>query len=41
MTIQELIQKHVEDKCKKCNNKNCNGIKVTYDNRTVCDENER
>ena len=38
MSIQELIQEHVEEKRKYCNNKKCSGIKVTFDNRTVCDE---
>lgn len=41
MTIQELIQEHVKEKCKYCNNKNCDGIRVTQDGRTVCDERGR
>ena len=31
MSTQELIQKHLEEKCKNCTNKNCNGISITRD----------
>lgn len=37
MTIQELIEKHVEEQCKNCTKKDCNGIYLTKDNRTICE----
>lgn len=37
MTIQDLIKIHVNDKCKYCNNKNCEGIRITHNNKTVCE----
>lgn len=40
MSIQDLIKIHVEDKCTKCNRKNCNGIRVTQDGKTVCEVTE-
>ena len=31
MSIQDLIQKHLEEKCKNCEKKDkCNGITVSY-----------
>ena len=40
MSIQDLIKLHVNDKCKYCNRKNCQGIRVTQDGRTVCEVTE-
>lgn len=37
MTIQELIKEHVNNRCNKCNRKNCDGIRVTQDGKTVCE----
>lgn len=37
MSIQDLMKIHVNDECKYCNRKNCNGIRVTQDGRTVCE----
>ncbi len=31
MSIQDLIKKHLEEKCENCTNKNCNGISITRD----------
>lgn len=39
MTTQELIKKHIEEKCKECTNV-CDGIHITRDNKTRCDKNE-
>lgn len=39
-TIQELIKEHVQEKCKYCIRKNCNGINITIDKKTRCDRNE-
>lgn len=30
MSIQEQIQKHLEEKCKDCTRKDCTGITVSY-----------
>lgn len=30
MSIQEQIQKHLEEKCKNCTRKDCTGITVSY-----------
>ncbi len=37
MTSQEIINEHKDNKCKKCNKKNCEGITVTLDNKARCD----
>lgn len=37
ISIQELFKIHVNDKCKYCIRKNCNGIRVTQDGKTVCE----
>ena len=37
MSIQDKIKIHVKDKCKYCDKKDCNGIKVTSDGKTVCE----
>lgn len=36
MTIQELIKEHLENKCKECKIKDCNGITVTQNGTTKC-----
>lgn len=36
ISIQNLMKIHVNDNCKYCNRKNCNGIRVTQDGKTVC-----
>lgn len=37
MSIQDLIKKHLEEKCKNCTNENCTGITVLqFSNRTKC-----
>lgn len=37
MTIQELVVRQVKDKCKYCNKKQCEGIRVTQENKTTCE----
>lgn len=37
MTTQELIQKHLEEKCKNCTNV-CDGIHITNDEKTRGDK---
>lgn len=39
-TIQELIQEHVQEKCRYCTKENCNGIHVTRDGKTRCEKDE-
>lgn len=42
MSIQDLIKKHLEEKCKNCTNENCNGISVLQNKvgtRCIADEN--
>lgn len=42
MSIHDLIKKHLEEKCKDCENKNCNGISITRDKvGTRCDKYEK
>lgn len=41
MTIQELIQEHVQEQCRYCTKQECNGIHVTEDKKTRCDKHER
>ena len=37
MSIQDLIKKHLEEKCKKCERKDCNGITVAdFKDETKC-----
>lgn len=40
MTIQELFKKHINEKCKDCKIKSCNGITITIDNKTRCEKME-
>lgn len=40
MTIQELFNKHVEEKCKGCKIKECNGITITQNGKTKCSKEE-
>ena len=41
MSIQELIKEHVQEKCKYCTVKDCNGIHVTINKKeTRCDKDE-
>lgn len=37
MSIQDKIKVHVNDKCKYCDKKDCDGIRVTQDGRAVCE----
>ena len=39
MTTQELIKKHIEEKCKECTNV-CDGIHITVEGKTKCDRDE-
>lgn len=39
MSTQELIQKHLEEKCKNCTNI-CDGIHITIAKETKCDKDE-
>lgn len=39
-TIQELIQEHVQERCRYCIRKECNGIHVTIDKKTRCEKDE-
>ena len=39
MTRKELFERH-EEKCKSCSNKNCDGIHLTINNTTKCEEGE-
>lgn len=42
MTREELIKQHLEDKCKYCDTQqDCNGIRITTDNKTRCDRDEK
>ena len=41
MTTQEKIQEHVQEKCRYCLRKNCDGIHITVDGKTKCDADER
>ena len=42
MSIQDLIQKHLEEKCKNCTNEKCTGITVLKERLdTRCVEDER
>lgn len=38
MTTQELIQKHLKEKCRYCARKECDGIHITNDGKTRCDK---
>ena len=38
MTIQEVIEKHLEEKCKGCKIKDCKGINITRDGRAKCEK---
>ena len=40
MSIQDLFKIHVNDKCKYCTKKDCKGIQITQDGRTVCEVNK-
>ena len=37
MTIQELMKEHVKEECRYCILKECNGIHITRDNKTICE----
>lgn len=39
-TTQELIQEHVQEKCRYCTKENCDGIHVTIDKKTRCEKDE-
>ena len=42
MSIQDLIKKHLEEKCKNCANEKCTGITVSnFKDETKCVEYER
>lgn len=41
MSNAELIKEHLEDKCKYCNIKDCEGIHITIDRKTKCDRDEK
>lgn len=41
MSNAELIQEHLENKCKHCNIKDCEGIHITIDRKTKCDRDEK
>lgn len=41
MSNQDLIKKHVKDKCKYCDIKECDGIHITIDRKTRCDRDEK
>ena len=36
MTTHEIVQEHIDKKCKECKISNCNGIFVTDDGKTRC-----
>lgn len=38
MSKQDLFKQHKQEKCKNCNNTNCNGITITIDVKTRCDK---
>lgn len=40
MSIQDKFKIHVNDKCKYCTRKNCNGIRVNTKGDTVCEVTE-
>ena len=40
MTNEELIKEYLEDKCKYCNIKDCDGIHITIDHKTRCNKDE-
>lgn len=40
MSIQDLMKEHVKDRCKYCARKNCNGIRVNAEGKTVCEVTE-
>lgn len=39
-TTQELIQEHVQEKCRYCTKEKCDGIRVTVNNETKCEKDE-
>lgn len=41
MSAEELIKQHLEDKCKYCDIQHCDGIRITRDNKTRCDRDEK
>lgn len=41
MTTQELMLEHYNDKCKYCDGKNCDGIRITEKNTTRCNRDEK
>lgn len=38
MTTQELIQKHLEEKCRYCARKECDGIHINTNNEATCEK---
>lgn len=40
MTNEELIKEHLENKCKYCDIKDCDGIHITIDHKTRCNKDE-
>lgn len=40
-TTQELMKEHVQEKCRYCTKKDCDGIHVTVDNKTRCERDEK
>ena len=41
MSSEELIKEHLENKCKYCEIKECNGISITTDRKTRCEKDEK
>ncbi len=40
MSIQDKIKEHVQEKCRDCTRKECDGIHVTIDKKTRCEKDE-
>ena len=41
MSAEDLIKEHLNDKCKYCDLKECDGIHITIDKKTRCDRDEQ
>ena len=41
MSGQDLIKEHLEDKCKHCDLRCYDGIRITTDRKTKCDRDEK
>lgn len=37
MKSMEIIEEHIEKRCKNCKKENCEGITITLDNKARCD----